>query len=146
MRTEKDLYVERNKKRIEKNQKNVIDNATFRNDILNNYHLTEPAQRIVNREFLDKKVIGIKEQLGHDGADSEGWESDLWDLFLVTFENNQYIFYGYHWENWYQNDIHEYDLYRTERVKDLTDHSYYMEQICGMYTDDEDFRQFLRDM
>lgn len=57
-------------------------------------------------------VIDYVEELGHDSADEYGWESDLWDLFVLRRrENGSYIFEIYHWEDWYKsNGIHKYEL------------------------------------
>lgn len=64
-------------------------------------------------------IVGICEECNHDGCDEDGPESDLWDIHIVTQENGEYIYYNYHWENWFDGVRPWYDLYETTNFKNV---------------------------
>ena len=71
--------------------------------------------------FKDKNIIYLKEYLSHDGFDRHGPQSNLWDLHIIIELNDDYIFYDYHWEDWYcENQVNEYTLWQPEINLSLT--------------------------
>jgi len=76
---------------------------------LNDEELSDEANDILSNY---ENIIYFQEILDHDGYDSRGPKSDLWDLYTIIEINNDYIFYHYHWENWYRkNQKRKYKLY-----------------------------------
>jgi hypothetical protein len=80
---------------------------------------------ILKKYFKNKDVIYTKEILDHDGFDQFGPESDLWTLYIIIKDNNNYILYRYYYEDWYtmQNlnfDIDNDSLYEFERMDILS--------------------------
>ena len=59
---------------------------------------------ILKRYFKDKDIIYIKEILEHDGYDKYGPESNLWTLYIIIKDNNNYILHRYYYEDWHQNE------------------------------------------
>ena len=83
-------------------------------------NLSDEASNILS-VFKDKNIIYLKEYLSHDGYDSLGPESNLWDLHIIIELNDDYIFYDYHWEDWYcENQVNEYTLWQPEINLSLT--------------------------
>ncbi len=65
-------------------------------------------------ELMSNKNILIYDYyLTHDGYDSEGPQSDLYDIFMVTVEDNKYIYYEFHFENWYYSMKEEIQLVKS---------------------------------
>ena len=75
---------------------------------------------ILKRYFKDKDIIYIKEILEHDGYDKYGPESNLWTLYIIIKDNNNYILHRYYYEDWHQNkeylnfDVNNDSLYDFE--------------------------------
>lgn len=84
--------------------------------------LTKKAQIIIKQDFNDKNIVKNIEKLHHDGYDKYGPESNLWDLYIITEENNKYIMYFYHWEDWYDSDVSDltYQFYSKEEIYDIS--------------------------
>jgi hypothetical protein len=77
----------------------------------NTLELTDEALDILNKKFKNKNIIYLKEELSHDGYDKYGPKSNLWDLSIIIELDDEYIFYDYHWENWFTADtVYKYDL------------------------------------
>lgn len=88
----------------------------YKNYIMNikNKNLSDQAYSILSY-YSNKNIIYINETLSHDGYDSYGPESDLWDLSIIKELNNDYIFYDYHWENWFNdNQEKKYELWQPK--------------------------------
>lgn len=74
--------------------------------------LSNQANAILS-SFTNENIIYLQEELSHDGYDSFGAKSNLWDLDIIIELNNDYIFYSFHWEDWYsKNQINEYELWQ----------------------------------
>lgn len=82
---------------------------------------------IIKKYFNDKDIIYTKEILEHDGYDKNGPESDLWTLYIIIKDNNDYILYVYYYEDWYENkdyinfDINNDSLYNFESMNILNE-------------------------
>ena len=104
-------------------------------------HKVDHKTNIIKKYFNDKNVMYIKEILEHDGYDKYGPESNLWTLYIIIKDNNNYILYRYYYEDWHQNkeylnfdinndslydfessnvlnEIENYDFYRLYKYKD----------------------------
>ena len=57
----------------------------------------------------------MAETLDHDGYDSDGPESDLWDLYIFFIDEKGDVKVDfYHWENWFTKDtVKKYNLWST---------------------------------
>lgn len=81
---------------------------------INNVNLSNEANNVISY-YKNKNIIYFQEMLDHDGYDSYGPESNLWDLDIIIEINNDYIFYNYHWEDWYsKNQERKYNLYQPK--------------------------------
>ena len=106
--------------------------------------LSLPARKIM-RSFENIKVVAVTEQLDHDGYDEYGSLSDLWDLYLITLEDDTYIFYNYHWEDWFRKEKDIYELYLKMPVMVFRrDHKRYIDIICETPTIDAQFSNFVK--
>ena len=96
----------------------MISSEVIRNKI-------DHKNNILKKYFNDKDIIYIKEILEHDGFDKYGAESNLWTLYIIIKENNDYILYRYYYEDWFENkenlnfDINNDSLYNLESIKIL---------------------------
>lgn len=88
--------------------------------------LTEYAKECINKYDTENVyIIDCKEILDHDGYDSQGPESNLWDLFVlytskVSGEDVIDFVDYYHWENWFVKDtIKGYTLQKTFNISML---------------------------
>lgn len=64
------------------------------------------------------KVLSSVCTIGHDGYDSFGPESDLYDLYILYKENGKKYVVYWHRENWFQNSEEDY-LYYIESIYTL---------------------------
>ena len=62
------------------------------------------------RIMSNKNILLYDYYLSHDGYDVDGPESDLYDIFMITVENNKYVYYEFHFENWYSSIKEEIEL------------------------------------
>jgi len=78
--------------------------------------LTNSAKSILT------KLIDIKfyqELITHDGNDGEYFQSDIYDLYIITDNNdNTYTYYNYHMENWKDNKLIWYTLLEKPVILD----------------------------
>ena len=85
--------------------------------------LSDPAKEVLSsfknanankNANKNASIIYVKEKLSHDGYDSHGPESDLWDLTFIIELNNDYLFYYYHWEDWFncEDQENKYEIYQ----------------------------------
>jgi len=58
---------------------------------------------IIKKYFNDKNIIYAKEILEHDGYDKYGPDSNLWTLYIIIKEDNDYILHTYYYEDWFEN-------------------------------------------
>jgi hypothetical protein len=99
------------------------------------YKISQNGENILKK--YENNIIFSVEILEHDGYDQYGPESNLWTLYIVIKENNDFILYRYYFEDWYEKkdlsnfniendsyyyfelktnikDIEFYDLYRLK--------------------------------
>ena len=101
--------------------------------------LSSPAIDIIG----ERNVVAFKEDLYHDGYDEQGPKSDLWDLYIISLEHGKYIYYNYHWENWFSPlDEHIYELHYTSPVDKLPPTSFHLQIAETIKTDNEDYIKF----
>jgi len=80
---------------------------------------TENANYIISRDFTNKNIVFIGEYLSHDGYDKYGAQSNLWDLYIIEEIEDNFLFYDYHWEDWFSKfDTREYELCNTKNLED----------------------------
>lgn len=73
--------------------------------------ISEKGNIIINKFFNDKEIILIKECLDHDGYDKYGPKSNLWSLFIIKKEDDNFILYEYYYEDWFSKYyIDDYEL------------------------------------
>jgi 23S rRNA G2069 N7-methylase RlmK/C1962 C5-methylase RlmI len=58
---------------------------------------------IVKKVLKDKKILHCAYWLEHDGADAEGFTSDLYDIYFVVEEEGKSVCYLFHVENYYHS-------------------------------------------
>ena len=76
---------------------------------------------ILETDFNTKEVLCVKEELYHDGYDSDGPKSDLYDLWILEKTYDDYILYFYHYENWFHpNDDKQYKLENVYKLSELS--------------------------
>ncbi len=107
------------------------------------YYYSDPAVSFINSLPKDEELIACREELDHDGYDRYGPESDLWDLFLITKKEGEYIFYSLHWENWFHNDPHVYDLCCKNYVKNIVSQHYYWRKIKEICSNKHDLMRYI---
>ncbi len=84
--------------------------------------LSPQANEII-QQFDPQTIIDYREELSHDGYDVNGPESNLWDLFILTYDNDRYFLSVYHDEDWFQNQSRHYALELKLPVTTLYDYS-----------------------
>ncbi len=65
------------------------------------------------RIMSNKNILLYDYYLSHDGYDVDGPQSDLYDIFMITVENDKYIYYEFHFENWYSSIKEEIELVKS---------------------------------
>lgn len=106
-------------------------------------HLSIAANRLIEQEFIKKNIFSIHESIESDGFDDSGSKADLWDLYAITLENGDYIYHNYHWENWHDDDPHEYQLYLTCPIQHLSPNDSHLEMAYELIMMIED--HYVRD-
>jgi len=69
--------------------------------------LSRAGRHIANKFPLDDSSLAF-EVLGHDGYDSDGPKSDLWDLYIIHLDSSTVDVY--HREDWYTGSAGPYQL------------------------------------
>ena len=110
-----------------------------------NKKLSTDAKSLIDNYLSDKNIIIAIEYLTHDGYDSHGPESNLWDLYIIEeIYNNEFIIYNYHWEDWFRskkyNKEKEFELTKYELYlhKNLCDANYYILTYLEKYINNID--------
>lgn len=65
-------------------------------------------------KYKKNMIMYSNEVLSHDGCDEFGYESDIYDLYMIVKNNsNQYDYYHFVLENWFDQDSNtlEYSIY-----------------------------------
>jgi hypothetical protein len=86
----------------------VLENLDFTNSKYKSCEINDICEIMQN-----KNIVLYDYYLTHDGYDEYGPKSDLYDIFIVTYEDNQYIFYEFHFENWYDSLKEEIELVKS---------------------------------
>ena len=85
---------------------------------MDNY-LSKYAKKLLNNKFKNNTILYNNEVLTHDGYDSFGPESNIYDLYLVVKnDKNQYDYYHFHMEDWFNQDRNT--LYYNLEIKFTT--------------------------
>lgn len=84
-------------------------------------NITTEAKNVINNYFLNRNIVLVVEFLSHDGYDRYGPKSNLWDLYIIEEIENNFVFYDYHWEDWFfDHDAKEYELWKKKNLEDCT--------------------------
>jgi hypothetical protein len=89
--------------------------------------LSEYGKECVDKYYKNDTIciIDYKEKLEHDGYDSYGPQSNLWDLFILytSKDSGEYVIDfvdWFHWEDWFKKDTRKgYTLYKTYNMDKL---------------------------
>ncbi len=76
-------------------------------------YLSQFAKKLHNSKFKNNTIMYSNEILSHDGCDRYGYESNIYDLYMIVKNNsNQYDYYHFVVEDWFNQDINtlEYKL------------------------------------
>ncbi len=97
----------------------------------------------ITEMMKDKNILLYDHYLTHDGYDEYGPKSDLFDIFIVTCEEDKYIFYEFHVENWYGSLKEEIELIKSyvlnkENLKIIKKHYFIQNTDSG--------KQFVKNM
>ena len=66
--------------------------------------------KVIIENYNIKNIIGINRELEHDGYDSYGPKSNLWDLKIIHIENDKKYLSVWHREDWFTGTDEEYFL------------------------------------
>jgi hypothetical protein len=96
---------------------------------MNQCQLSPDADALIDNLFKDIDIYIFKEFLDHDGQDSDGYKSNLWDLYIIDSDFNVY---NYHWEDWFchskqeqnQYSFTKYSLYKKSKISDISYYTY----------------------
>ena len=95
-----------------------MSDYTYYNDSFTNNDVLET-------DFNTKEVILVKEELSHDGYDSLGPKSNLYNLWILEKTYDDYILYFYHFEDWFHpNNDKIYKLENTYKLSELSNTKY----------------------
>lgn len=76
-------------------------------------YLSQFAKKLLNCKFKNNTIMYHNEVLSHDGCDNYGYESNIYDLYIVVKNSiNHYDYYHFVMEDWFNQDINtlEYTL------------------------------------
>jgi hypothetical protein len=75
-----------------------------------------------------------------------GPKSNIWDLFVISYYNNDFIFSHYNWENWFvKNQVHKYNLIQEYYISDIIFNNYDFNKICKLVNDNEKLLNLVKD-
>ena len=74
----------------------------------------------ISFNMKNKEIIFIKYKLSHDGYDCYGPQSNIYDINIIIKENNDYILYNYHKEDWYSSCDNDYYLDYMIKLSELS--------------------------
>lgn len=111
------------------------------------------AENLLEDQFKDSDVVDIFETKTHDGYDCDGPESNLWDLHIITLENQKYVYYHFHWEDWFCSNNTTYKLEYKSSIDDMysatkpnADILYHLKIVKTMGQEDPAFMDYTRRM
>lgn len=77
-----------------------VDNTPF--DIFkSDKRFTDSAKELIDAMYHKNEIISMFEEEDHDGYDSDGPLSNLYDLYIIHNKNNIITVDWYHWEDWF---------------------------------------------
>jgi len=94
-------------------------------------NLTQHANDLLEFKYPDwMNIISVYEDLGHDGFDEDGPESDIWDLWIYYEKNGKRLVDNWHWEQWYSPipslegylDVDDCFTYTPEQLRFICPH------------------------
>jgi hypothetical protein len=110
---EKVFFTKSQKYEIDKKEKKK-ENKKRRDSLrkaMKGKHYSGEAQDVFEKLVKEYSIILFNESVNHDGYDEHGPKSNLYDLRLVLWKNDQYYKAFYHYEQWYhKNERLEYVL------------------------------------
>lgn len=81
----------------------------------------------IEETLKNKKVVYCKHYVSHDGYDKHGPKSNLYDYYIIVNENDDYIFYSFHKEQWYRNnDDEDFELWEMIPLSKITKNDFHM--------------------
>lgn len=105
--------------------------------------ISDEGVRVLKTLSKDKNVVAFREELMHDGFDTDGPLSYLWDLHIITCEKDQYDYYLYHWEDWFCGDPEEYTIEKKGSVRNLYNRPFYGDKIKKLSRQDFNLKKYL---
>jgi len=102
----------------------LIMNETEKNTLINSLkdiYRFYPNQyhelQVINDNYNTDDILNIEIELDHDGYDSFGPKSDLWDLIIIHKKNGKKYKSIWHREEWFIKDVDEqYGLWSQEII------------------------------
>lgn len=73
-------------------------------------NITIEAEILLENLKKESKILDFKEELSHDGYDSEGPESDIWKLTVTILSSNTLKTLIYDRECWFDGNYEPYTL------------------------------------
>jgi hypothetical protein len=68
-------------------------------------YLSKFAKKLLNAKFKNNTIMYRNEVLSHDGCDDDGYESNIYDLYMIVKNSsNQYDHYHFVMEDWFDQD------------------------------------------
>lgn len=67
--------------------------------------LTGQALEVI--DSFEGDILNVKETLSHDGYDSLGPESNLWDLYIVDSNSKTHHYHREYWFQGFDNDKYQ---------------------------------------
>jgi hypothetical protein len=116
------------------------------NNTTHKKRLSDNAMIILKTIYKNKNIIGLKEDLSHDGYDEFGPKSYIWDLYIVSLEHNIYIYRNYHYENWFAGDVLRYELIFERPVSMLTSNVYHFKNAANVLTTNTNYIHYVKNL
>ena len=94
--------------------------------IYNNF--SKEGFKILSNFFKDDKenILFVMEDLDHDGHDRFGYISNLWNLYVIYHQNNEYIMYTFHREEWYGDKSEEYTVMYNSPINTINQYNIFI--------------------
>lgn len=112
------MYVTSNNKNVSDMVK-IISSLNCRSNINNYYRakssrFQEAFNKVLNMSSNDT-ILFYNESKYHDGYDSYGPQSDIYDFHLIKESNNELIYEKWHGEDWY-NGSYQFEMTETFKI------------------------------
>jgi hypothetical protein len=86
--------------------------------------LTKSAKATLTN-LINDDIKYYKETITHDGNDGEYFQSDIYDLHIITFSENKYKHHHYHMEDWKNKTHIHYYLLDKPQILDKQNIDYF---------------------